>query len=163
MNILTTTQAAYLAGLIDGDGSIIAQIVPRKDYTLKFQIRVSVLIIQRKKRIHFLQQFEKEIGIGTVRDRGDGIAEFSMVGINTVSPFLEQIQPFLRMKRKQANLILKIIEQLPLTKNSPQKFLDLCNLSDQVSNLTDSSNRLTTGARADTVKQVFQDLGLIEK
>ena len=160
MNTLTTTQAAYLAGLIDGDGSIIAQLVSRNDYILKFQIRVSVLIVQKKKRIHFLNQFQKEIGTGNVRDRGDGIAEFSVVGVNTVYPFLKQIQPFLRIKEKQANLIIQILEQLPLTKNSPQKFLDLCKLSDQVSKLNESKTRTIT---SDIVKTLFEDLGLIEK
>jgi hypothetical protein len=160
MNTLTSTQAAYLAGLIDGDGSIIAQIVKRKDYKLKFQIRVSVLIVQKKKRIHFLHQFQQEIGAGTVRDRGDGIAEFSIIGVNTMHPFLKQIQPFLRIKKKQANLIIQILEQLPLTKDSPEKFLDLCKLSDQVSNLNDSTNRPNT---SDIVKTFFEDLGLIKK
>lgn len=160
MNTLNTTQAAYLAGLIDGDGSIIAQLVSRKDYILKFQIRVSVLLVQKKERIHFLKQFQKEIGTGTVRDRGDGIAEFAVVGVNTVYPFLKQIQPFLRVKRKQANLVIQILEQLPLTKNSPEKFLDLCKLSDQVSRLNDSKHRTMT---SETVEALFQDLGLIKK
>lgn len=160
MNNLTTTQAAYLAGFIDGDGSIIAQLVSRKDYVLKYQIRVSVLFIQKKKRVYFLNQLQDEIGTGVVRDRGDGIAELSLVGVNTVYPFLKQIQPFLRIKRKQANLVIQIIDQLNLTKNSPQKFLDLCKLSDQVSDLNDSKNRTIT---SETVKNTLKDLGLIEK
>lgn len=160
MNNLTTTQAAYLAGFIDGDGSIIAQLVFRKDYVLKYQIRVSVLFIQKKKRVYFLNQLQDEIGTGVVRDRGDGIAELSLVGVNTVYPFLKQIQPFLRIKRKQANLVIQIIDQLNLTKNSPQKFLDLCKLSDQVSDLNDSKNRTIT---SETVKNTLKDLGLIEK
>ena len=46
-HILTETQAAYIAGFLDADGSIITQIVSRKDYVLKFQIRVSVIFIQK--------------------------------------------------------------------------------------------------------------------
>lgn len=160
MNILTQTQIAYLAGFIDGDGSIIAQIVKRSDYILNYQIKVSVNFIQRKERKHFLLQFKNEVGTGTLRDRNDGITEFNIVGINSVLPFLKQLQPFLRLKRKQANLVIQIIEQLPLTKNDPQKFLDLCKLADQVANLNDSKNRSIS---TDTVKMTFQDLGLIKK
>ena len=35
-----TPKKAYIAGFLDGDGSINAQIVQRNDYVLKFQIRV---------------------------------------------------------------------------------------------------------------------------
>ena len=159
MNTLTETEAAYFAGLIDGDGRILAQIVERPDYILKHQLRVSILLIQSKKRMHFLKQFQKEIEAGTLRDRGDGIAELAIVGIHTVLPFLKQIQPFLRLKLKQANLVIQIIEQLPLTKNNAEKFLWLCQLADQVSELNDSKsqNKIT----ATRVKQRFLDLGLI--
>ncbi len=34
---------AYIAGFLDGDGSIMAQLVFRKDYRLGYQIRVSIV------------------------------------------------------------------------------------------------------------------------
>ena len=157
---LTEAQASYLAGFIDGDGSIMAQIVKRPDYVLRYQIRLSVVFFQKKKRTHFLTQFQKEIGSGTLRDRGDGICELALVGANTVFPFLRQVRPFLRIKHKQANLVIQIIEQLPLTKKSPERFLDLCKLADQVSLLNDTKSRLTNLA---TVEVEFLDLGLIKK
>lgn len=42
--------AAYLAGFIDGDGSILAQLVKRKGYRYHFQVRVQVLFFQKTKR-----------------------------------------------------------------------------------------------------------------
>lgn len=160
MNTLTDTQASYFAGFIDGDGSIIAQIVRRQDYILKFQIRLSVLFIQIKQRKHFFLQFQKEIGLGTLRERKDGIVELALVGQSSVLPFLRRIQPFLRLKQKQANLVIQIIEQLPLTKNSPEKFLSLCLLADQVGALNDSKSRTIS---TNVVLKEFQDLGLITK
>eukprot|EP01047_Picozoa_sp_COSAG01_P000436 COSAG01_NODE_8_length_44037_cov_102.614593_10_plen_59_part_00 len=47
---LTIEEKAYIAGFLDGDGSINAQIVQRKDYVLKFQIRVSVTFFQKTTR-----------------------------------------------------------------------------------------------------------------
>lgn len=156
---LTEKQAAYIAGFLDADGSIITQIVSRKDYVLKYQIRVCVTFIQKMERKHFFLQLQEEIGKGTLRERNDGIVELALVGSNTVLPFLRQIQPYLRLKRKQANLTIQLIEQLPLTKNDPEKFLELCMIADRVASLNDSKNHLMTSK---TVKDMFQDLGLIK-
>lgn len=163
MNKLTVEQACYLAGFIDADGSIIAQIVPRKDYVLGFQLRVSVLCIQKISRVHHLRDFQSQVGAGTVRNRGDGIGEFAILGHKNVSNLLKQISPYLRNKQKQANLVLRICEQLNLTttKRNPQKFLELCALADQVSALNDSSQPRSNTAQ--TIEQQFKDLGLIEK
>lgn len=159
MNKLSILQANYLAGFIDGDGSLIAQIIPRKDYILKYQIRVSVTCTQKANRIHLLKDFEKEIGAGVTRIREDGIAEFSIVGLENVSRFLKQIQPYLRNKQKQANLILRICEQVNLTKKDPHKFLELCEIADHVASLNDSKTRKTMTS---TVKDAFLDLGFIK-
>lgn len=161
MKTLTEEQAAYLAGFIDADGSIIAQIVKREDYVLKYQIRVSILLIQKNQRMHFLKQIQSELGdVGTIRDRGDGVSEFALVGITNTIQLLKQLLPFLRLKKKQANLVIRISEQLILTKNDPKQFLTLCELADQVANLNDSKNRSIT---AQMVKTRFQDLGFVSK
>ena len=54
MNTISRDDLIYLAGLIDGDGSLIAQIVERRDYQFQFQIRLTVQITQRKKKKTFL-------------------------------------------------------------------------------------------------------------
>jgi hypothetical protein len=160
MKTLSLEQASYLAGFIDAGGSLVAQIVSRKDYVLRFQIRVSVTCSQKMNRIHHLEKFQSEIGTGTIRNRGDGVGEFAIVGHKNVSAFLKQIVPYLRMKKKQANLVLRICEQLDLTKKDPQKFLELCVLADQVAALNNSKNRSNS---AQMVEIVLIDLGLIEK
>jgi len=40
----------YLGGFLDGDGSIFAQIVRRKDYRMGFEIRCSVGFYQKSSR-----------------------------------------------------------------------------------------------------------------
>jgi hypothetical protein len=59
---------------------------------------------------------------------------------------LQQLQPFLRLKQKQANLMLKIIEQLPSSRDSQDNFLKLCQLVDQVAELNDTKKRKHTAA-----------------
>ena len=46
----TIEQKAYIAGFLDGDGCINAQIVKRPDYKLQFQIRVTLTFFQKTKR-----------------------------------------------------------------------------------------------------------------
>jgi len=156
-NKLTLVQLAYIAGFLDGDGSVLAQIVERKDYVYHYQIRFTVSFVQKTKRKHFLMQLQKEIGYGTLRDRNDGISELAIIGWQSVNTLLKQLQPVARIKLKQINLVLKIIEQLPLTKNSPGKLLELCYLTDQVSALNDSKSRTLA---AEDVEKRFKDLGL---
>jgi len=158
--ILTPLEVGYIAGFLDGDGSVLAQIIDRKDYKYRYQIRLTVLFVQKKSRKHFLMQLQSDIGKGTLRDRNDGISELAIVGWQSVLPLLLQLQPALRIKLKQANLVLKIIEQLPLTKNSPEKFLELCYLADQVAALNDSKNRIIT---AEMVEKDLIDLGILDK
>lgn len=50
INTLEPIDAAYLAGYVDGDGSIIAQLVKRDDYRYKFQIKISIIFHQKTKR-----------------------------------------------------------------------------------------------------------------
>jgi hypothetical protein len=159
MKTLSIEQACYLAGFIDGDGSILAQIVQRKDYVLKFQVRVCVSITQKMNRIHHLNKIQSEIGKGTIRNRGDGCAEFAIVGHKNVCAFIKQIVPYLRNKKKQANLIIRICEQLDQTKNNPQKFLPLCKLADQIAELNDSKTRRNT---AKTVEKQFLSWNFFE-
>lgn len=149
----------YLAGLIDGDGSLVAQIVPRSDYVYKYQIRCTVQVTQLKKRKHFLKDLQKIIGHGYVRDRND-VSDYILTETRCVYSFLKQLAPFLRLKKKQADLILRIIEQLPSSKNSPVFFIELCRQSDQVAQLNDSKNRKFT---AEVVEQEFKKLKIISK
>lgn len=141
---LSEVQKAYIAGFLDGDGSIVAQFVKKDDYKFGYQIRISALFIQKSHRTHYLMDLSKEIGLGVVRQRNDGIAEYNIVGIQTLEPFLKAILPYLRIKKNIANLVLKIIEQLPSTKNNIEKFLEVCLLVDKVANLNDSKNRVIT-------------------
>lgn len=41
---------AYYAGFLDGDGSILAQLVRRQDYVYKFGIRMSIVFYQTTRR-----------------------------------------------------------------------------------------------------------------
>lgn len=144
MNTIDKEDLIYLAGFIDGDGSIIARLVFHKDYvkTRPYQISLTVQVTQKTARKWFLQEIQDIIGEGNVKTRksNDQITDYTLVGPSAVGKFLKQIQPYLRIKKKQANLAIRITEQLPHSKD-PEKFYELCQLVDQISALNDSKHR----------------------
>lgn len=146
----------YLAGFVDGDGSILAQIKPNTDYKFKHQLSITFQVTQKKKRRWFLDQLVKDIGVGYVRDRkGKDVSDYILNEIKPLHNLLTMLQPYLKLKQKQANLCLKIIEQLPSAKESQDKFREVCLLVDQVAALNDSRNRKNT---SETVFAVLDEL-----
>jgi hypothetical protein len=149
--ILSVAQLAWLAGFIDADGTINAQIVKRDDYILKYQVRVTVTLFQSTKRHHILLCIQKLFHQGTVRKRHDGMSEFCIVGQKQVEDAVTAILPYLILKRRQARLVLQITKKLPYTKD-PLVLLEACKLADKIGSLTDGKRR------ANTSKQVYETL-----
>lgn len=103
-----------------------------------------------------MEKVKNMIDAGYIRDRENNImSDYILVGTVEVAELLQQIQPFLKLKQKQANLILKIIEQLPSSRDTQDNFLKLCQLVDQVAELNDTKKRKHT---AKTVEATLKDL-----
>src|SRR3989344_5494780 len=105
MNKLSVAQKAYVAGFLDGDGSIYVRIKPNKSYRFKFQIAPSVVFFQSKENKKFLQSIQCLLGIGNIRERKDGICELMIQREHEIILLLRQIEKYLKLKRKQAQLI----------------------------------------------------------
>ena len=143
MNNISERELSYIAGFLDGDGCINAQIIRRKGYKLGFQIRVSITFFQKTNRHWFLLWLQKKLKYGTLRKRPDGISELAIIGNKNVMVVLESLFPFLIIKKKQASLLLTIIKRLSQSQN-PQDFLNLCGLVDKFLFLNDSKKRSVT-------------------
>nr|YP_009367796.1 putative LAGLIDADG homing endonuclease [Neodangemannia microcystis]YP_009367833.1 putative LAGLIDADG homing endonuclease [Neodangemannia microcystis]ARK14806.1 putative LAGLIDADG homing endonuclease [Neodangemannia microcystis]ARK14810.1 putative LAGLIDADG homing endonuclease [Neodangemannia microcystis] len=141
---LTKEDFSYLAGFLDGDGCINAQIVKRDDYALGFQIRVSITFFQKTKSHWFFIKLQNQLGYGTLRKRPDGMSEYAIVGPASVKNLLTQLKPYIVLKKPQLKLLLIIIEQMPHIKNDPTTFLKLCKKVDQFSTLNNSKKRTIT-------------------
>ena len=59
---LTEADLHYLAGFLDGDGSIMAQIVKGNSYKYGYSIRVTICFYQKTKRHWFLLKLRKLLG-----------------------------------------------------------------------------------------------------
>ena len=143
INKLSEVEKAYISGFLDGDGSINGQIVRRKDYLFKFQIRISITFFQKTSRHWFILWLHKKLQLGTIRKRPDGMSEYTIIGPQNVEIVLEHIKPYLKIKRKQAILALHIIKNKSKSQDL-NSFLKCCQLADKFSVLNDSRKRTIT-------------------
>jgi intein-encoded DNA endonuclease-like protein len=92
---LLKAECAYIAGFLDGDGSLYIRLKPNKDYRFNYQIAPNIVFYQSQKGWLFLQKIKKMIGAGYMRKRNDGIAEYIIGDVAAMSSLLKQISPFL--------------------------------------------------------------------
>ena len=135
-----STTLAYIAGFLDDDGSIFFQIVSRPDYKLKFQIRSSIAFYQDTTQVRILEWLKEIFGAGYIRHRKTGISDYTIVEPKEVQKILELLKPYTKLKNKQIELGLEILEKLQ-GKKSKEEFLEICKLVDKFKELNYSKKR----------------------
>ena len=142
---LKPTEISYLAGFLDGDGSVNFQIVRRKDYRLGFQIRASIVFYQKSSKRYFLEFLRKKLGeIGYVRDRPDEMTEFAIVGVKPVSEMLKLLRPYVVLKKEHVEVGLQICSLIEKGCRKSDQLLDICKMVDEFKLLNYSKRRLNT-------------------
>jgi len=145
---LSKEEKAYMAGFLDGDGSIMVQSVLRKGYRFGYQIRVSIVFFQKTQHRDFLLELKERLGCGYVRIRNDGMSEYTIVGLKEAEFVLKLLYPFLRLKKALAKEVLDIINQHPLQREmTAQKLVVLSRLADKASLFNYSKKRTHTSAK----------------
>jgi|TARA_Y100000310_G_scaffold276794_1_gene294198 hypothetical protein len=134
---------AYIAGFLDGDGSIFFQIIPRKDYKQKFQIRSSIAFYQTTKFVWILKWIKKIFGVGYIRHRKTGMSDYTIVESKEVKRILLLLKPYVKLKKKQIELGLDILNKID-NKKSNKDFLEICKLVDKFKELNYSKKRTIT-------------------
>lgn len=144
---MSNEEKAYIAGFLDGDGSIMAQLVSRKDYKLGYQIRVSCVFYQKTTHREFLLWLKEQLDCGYVRIRNDGMSEYTIVGLREVEHVLTLLYPFLRLKKALAREVLDLIKQHPSQrKMTASKLISLSRLVDKTASFNYSKKRTNTSA-----------------
>jgi hypothetical protein len=148
---------AYIAGFLDGDGSIIFQLVRRLDYVYGFQIRASACFYQHTRGKAGLEWLKQRLDRGYIRDRAGSMSDYTIVGWSAVKRVLELVQPFIVFKREQVSRVLAIMVHLeaPLT---PEGFLEVAQLVDAFATLNYSKHKHLD---ADSVQAVLESKGLL--
>lgn len=136
----TQTQKAYLAGFLDGDGSIYVRLKPNGDFRYGFQVAPCVVFFQSSKDRENFEKICALIGSGYLRERNDGMLEYVLQRQLIIQEFLSDIVPYLLLKRGQADLMLKILEKKSQVK-CKEDFIVLMGLIDQFRELNYSKKR----------------------
>jgi hypothetical protein len=145
-------EKAYIAGFLDGDGCVMAQLVKHKDYKFGFQIRVSIVFYQKSSNQKILSWLKSKLKFGYIRQRNDGMSEYTIVGPIKVRETLVLLLPFLRLKSGLAQKVIKLVNQLP-SKIDEKKLLRLSKLVDETAKFTYSKKRTNTSL---TVQEYLQ-------
>jgi len=96
---------AYIAGFLDGDGSLMLQIKKRKDGRLKRRFMPTICLYQDSRHEQTLTWMRQLLGIGYLSRRNDNITELRINGYQQVEKILKMLLPFIRFKKIQANAL----------------------------------------------------------
>jgi hypothetical protein len=135
----SSTFSIYLAGFLDGDGSIYVRAKPNSSYKYGYQVAPTVAFFQSGKNDMF-PNLCKRIGFGTMRLRKDNIFEYTISKQEEIRTFLEHVLPYLVLKQEQARLMLKILNLKAEIENEDD-FNKLLALIDSFRELNYSKNR----------------------
>ena len=138
---LSKEEKAYIAGFLDGDGSIHVRLKPNRTYRYRFQISPAVVFYQSAKEGDHLKWLNKLLGIGYIRKRNDGIVEFIVGDSDSIIALLCNLLPYLRLKKKQAELMLEIIK-LRKSVGTAEDFLKIAQKIDLFQNINYSKKRI---------------------
>ncbi len=138
---LTQSQLAYLAGFIDGDGSIYVRLKPNSTYRYGFQIAPYIILFQSvKDEINFIK-ICKLLSCGYLRKRKDGILEYTIGRQEEILTLINKIKPYLILKKRQADLIEQILKLKVQVKNKAD-FIKLMALVNNFAELNYSKKRI---------------------
>ena len=123
MGSQSNNDLAYIAGFLDGDGSLMLQIKKRRDGKKKWRFMATICFYQDSRHDEPLSWIRKILGIGYLSKRNDGMSELRINGFKQIRNILEKLLPFIKFKREQAKAMYCAVDIL--TKDSKQSFKKL--------------------------------------
>ena len=130
----SSVKRAYLAGFLDGDGSIYVRAKPNASYRYGYQVAPYIVLFQSAKGRKDFEVLCRHIGLGRLRERNDGVLEYTIGRIDSILTFLRLVKPHVILKKRQVVLMEKILEQKKKVTNITdfQKLLDLIQTFEQL-------------------------------
>ncbi len=109
---------AYVAGFLDGDGSLMLQIKKRSDGKIGLRFMPTICFYQDTRHASPLLWIKQVFGIGYLSRRNDGMSELRINGYKRVAVILDQLFPYIRFKKIQGQALLSACRILSSTKFS---------------------------------------------
>ena len=136
---------AYIAGFLDGDGSIMLQIKPRDDVRFGYRLQATICFYQNSAHEQELCWIRDQLNVGYISQRNDGMSELRVNGYVCVGKVLLELQEFIRFKRRQTQLML---DALVILKDKPtaERFIFACKLADEISEANYKSRKKYSAA-----------------
>ena len=106
--IVKDLERAYIAGFLDGDGSLMLQLKKRSDSKRGIRFMATICFYQDTRHEKDLYWIRKVLSIGYLSKRKDGYEQ--------VSSILELLIPYIRFKKLQAKSLRDACEMLSTTK-----------------------------------------------
>ncbi len=151
------SDASYVAGFLDGDGSIHFQLVRQREYRFGFYIRASVSFSQSTSARLGLESIQNLVGAGYLRDRGTGMSDLVITSRPSLRKLLEEIQPYVIFKKEHVRQALLLLPQLDRLRD-PGRFLQLAREVDAFATLNYSKSKRISAA---DVEQHLRSTGVL--
>lgn len=123
---------AYIAGFLDGDGSLMLQIKKRKDGNVGIRFMPTICFYQDTRHEKTLYWIREVLSIGYISRRKDGMTELRINGYKQIKNILKSLLPYIRFKRLQGNALKDACEILVVTKFKMLSKKDLIKLVDYI-------------------------------
>ena len=104
--------ASYVAGFLDGDGSIHFQLVRQQEYRFGFYIRASTSFSQSTSARFGLEAIQNLVGGGYLRDRGTGMSDLVITSRPLLLDLLSVVEPYVIFKREHVRRALGLLPRL---------------------------------------------------
>jgi hypothetical protein len=153
---MEATQASYLAGFLDGDGSIHFQLVRQEGYRFGYYIRASLSLSQSTSAREGLEQIQAIIGAGYLRDRGTGMSDLVITSRPVLLRLLSDVEPFVIFKRPQVRRALEILGSIR-PRMGEAEFLQMARDVDAFAALNHSKTKRNSAA---DVEQHLRGMGV---
>jgi len=114
--IAKSLERAYIAGFLDGDGSLMLQLKKRSDSKRGIRFMATICFYQDTRHEKDLNWIRKVLDIGYLSKRKDGMSELRINSYKQVGSILESLLPFIRFKKLQARALKDACEILSNTK-----------------------------------------------
>ena len=148
---------AYIAGFLDGDGSLMLQIKKRADGKIGLRFMPTICFYQDTRHEKTLYWIQEVFGIGYISRRNDGMTELRINGYKQVRDILKSLFSYIRFKKLQSMALISACKILSGTKFKMLTKKQLIQLVDYVL-VIQGENYVTK--RKKTRKELFEMLGL---